>query len=116
MKKATYDKAQETVFRVINGEIMGKKLPGAGQGDPEVDPELCQHPQDKIIRKSNKSVRDGVTKGMDWWLCKACKTRWERFSADSINQSEEPQDSDIYPLGKHAGKTYVEILIACGRL
>ena len=87
---------------------MGKKLDELGKGEPQVDPEICQHPQDQVIRKSNKNANTG--KGMDWWLCKVCKTRWARLQISDLNQDSEPRDSDVYPLGKHAGKTYVEIL------
>ena len=55
VKKAAVNTAQEKIFRVINGEIMGKKLDKPGEGTPQVDPEMCQHPQDQVIRKSNKS-------------------------------------------------------------
>ncbi len=32
------------------------------------------------------------------------------MAGTEFNPDTEPRDSDIYPMGRHAGKTYIEIL------
>ena len=111
-KKTIENKKGETkeVNRVIKGEIVGKELPTKGEGVPKMDPAMCPHTESEMVRKSN-ARKDG--KGMSWWTCTQCKTRWERFTLDEAAQSKEAKE--IVELIEHFFYCCDPLRRGCGR-
>ena len=97
---------QKEINRVIKGEVVGKELPTKGEGVPKMDPAMCPRPESEMVRKSN-ARKDG--KGLVWWTCAQCKTRWERFTLEDAARNKEPKDNDVVTFGKHQGRTYLDI-------
>ena len=104
------DKTTE-VQRMVRGELVGKKLDNdwkpKDKRPKEADPNICQHPENRMERASNKRP-DG--KGMDSWICKMCHTRWERLQVNQVAATATAKDTDLVMFGKHQGRTYLEIL------
>ena len=94
-------------YRFIKGEAVGKPLPpGKGpkmQLKAHMDPAMCLHPEEHMIRGGNKDI-------CKWWTCAKCLLRWERFPASEVqNMSNEPTDMDLVTFGKHAGERYMDV-------
>ena len=82
------------VTRVIGGEIVGKpKEPG--DGVVQIDPRLCQHPEQKMKPRGNRSDK--------WWTCESCQSRWERRSLESLIQTGPVTGGEIMLTGRHLG-------------
>jgi hypothetical protein len=62
------EKLAPEVFRIFQGEGVGKPLAPAAEGGP-VRPELCRHLE--LVRRGNKTSK--------WWTCKGCGNRYERM-------------------------------------
>ena len=103
----------QQVNNIINGEIVGRKIkdgkgaaPSVGQstdGAPRTDPKTCTHPLKMMTRRGNRSQK--------WWTCKACLTRWERYSIqEATPEDSNIKDNEIVLDGCHRGKKYQEVL------
>ena len=99
-----------TITRVINNEVVGKKLPTPANGVATVDLAKRSHLDQSMVRHSNQR-RDKKThelKGLSWWTCTMCKTRWTRHNLADAAQST-PQDTDLVTYGKYLGSTYEQL-------
>ena len=48
-------------------------------------------------------------KGLSWWTCTLCKTRWSRHTYAEAAQTTVPQDEDPMVYGRYIGSTYRQI-------
>ena len=69
------------------------------------DPIICQHPSGKMQARGGRN-------DLRWWCCQACGTRWDRIPLSKYEPTQTTQSSgkDLVTFGKHAGKTYDQVL------
>ena len=89
-------------WQVIDGQYVGRKYTKATKGTPEVDPAVCSHAAQNMRSRGNGR--------QNWWTCIACLTRWERIPIEIKDAGADATDHDVLAFGKHAGKTYLEVL------
>ena len=101
---ATEQPGETTVNKIINGEIVGKRLPDAASSstsERNQDPAICPHPPISMKARGNKTYK--------WWTCLNCLSRWERKSLSEATTQGATTDSEKVLFGKFAGKTFLEI-------
>ena len=96
------EKKESKNWQVIDGQYVGRKYPKPSKGSPEVDPAVCPHNPQYLKPRGNGR--------QNWWTCVACLTRWERIPIEIKEEGADAKDSDVLAFGKHAGKTYLEVL------
>ena len=88
--KSTKERTTEDYSRVINGEIMGKKLEPA-KGTPDTDPAVCIHPTTYLAKRSNTrwDYKNNKQVGQNWFTCTKCLSRWERLPYKEVSQKAD---------------------------
>jgi len=71
----------------------GSPLARSKGGPYEMEPENCQHPYQKLIRKGAGPKKDGTNYA--GWLCTDCGSRWERIETpkDEIPPNTTPESA-----------------------
>ena len=106
--------AEEGSQRVINGQQVGKKLTPSS-GTPEVSPDVCPHPLEKMKARSNMQTKsDGTQKGKVWWTCLQCLSRWERIPLPTAKPKPARKErkllgTNLMGFGRHKEKTYLDV-------
>ena len=110
--------ASTAYHRVIGNELVGEPLP-RGSGVATQSAETCHHPETEMSRRgtakmhtTNPATNPPTKIMIMWWTCRLCQSRWARHPIPDYGTSEA-QDNDVMCFGKHAGKTYVEVLLTC---
>ena len=98
-------------YRHCMGELMGKPLTPSTAKKAAVDPVMCKHPTSHMRKRSNKKE----CKGLNWFTCLQCNSRWERLKPSDLEDSGVPVPAynaeDLVTFGKHTGSTLLEVWI-----